>query len=177
VAGGSIGGLCAGIALRGIGCEVELYERAPGAMASRGAVIVVQDDLVRLLRRHGSPELPTVSCLQRHYLLPQGGDGIVTAMPQRFTSWHAIYLRICGPCKVKDRACAGSPMIMAHRARTFLGGTVGIACGDAQSTAVPSAGPQQLLWQRTIGPSEQRTWWRPLRGPVRPPVFSGPGLY
>jgi len=60
-------------------------------MASRGAVIVVQDDLVRLLRRHGSPELPTVSCLQRHYLLPQGGDGIVTAMPQRFTSWHAIY--------------------------------------------------------------------------------------
>jgi hypothetical protein len=36
-AGGSIGGLCAGIALRGIGCAVDVYERSPGAMASRVA--------------------------------------------------------------------------------------------------------------------------------------------
>jgi len=91
VAGGSIAGLCAGIALRGIGCAVEVYERTPGAMASRGAGIVVQDDLLRLLRRHGAPELPVTSCLQRRYLLPDGGDGVATAMPQRFTSWYAIY--------------------------------------------------------------------------------------
>jgi 2-polyprenyl-6-methoxyphenol hydroxylase-like FAD-dependent oxidoreductase len=91
VAGGSIGGLCAGIALRGIGCEVQVYERTPGAMASRGAGIVIQDDLLHLQRRHGAAELPAVSCLQRQYLLPQGGDGVATAMPQRFTSWYAIY--------------------------------------------------------------------------------------
>src|SRR5689334_2068051 len=92
VAGGSIGGLCAGIALRGIGCEVEVYERTPGAMASRGAGIVVQDDLLRLLQRHGAPELPTTSCLRRRYLLADGGDGeVVPAAPQRFTSWDAIF--------------------------------------------------------------------------------------
>jgi 2-polyprenyl-6-methoxyphenol hydroxylase-like FAD-dependent oxidoreductase len=91
VAGGSIGGLCAAIALRGMGCEVDVYERTPGAMASRGAGIVVPDDLLHLLRRHGAPELPTISCLQRQYLLPDGGDGIASAMPQRFTSWYAIY--------------------------------------------------------------------------------------
>ena len=91
VAGGSIGGLCAGIALRGIGCEVEVYERAPGAMASRGAGIVVQEDLMRLLQRHGAPELPATSCLQRQYLLPDGGDVVATAMPQRFASWYTIY--------------------------------------------------------------------------------------
>jgi 2-polyprenyl-6-methoxyphenol hydroxylase-like FAD-dependent oxidoreductase len=91
VAGGSIGGLCVGIALRGVGCDVQVYERAQGPLDSRGAGIVVQDDLLRLLRRHGAPDLPAVSCLQRQYLLPQGGDGLVTAMPQRFTSWHAIY--------------------------------------------------------------------------------------
>ena len=28
IAGGSIGGLCAGLALRGIGCDVEIFERA-----------------------------------------------------------------------------------------------------------------------------------------------------
>ncbi len=91
VAGGSIGGLCAGIALRGIGCAVEVYERTPGVMTSRGAGIVVQDDLLGLLRRHGAPELPAVSCLQRQYLLPTGGHGVVIALPQRFTSWSAIY--------------------------------------------------------------------------------------
>jgi 2-polyprenyl-6-methoxyphenol hydroxylase-like FAD-dependent oxidoreductase len=91
VAGGSIGGLCAGIALRGIGCEVEVYERTPGAMASRGAGIVVQDDLLRLLQRHGAPELPTTSCLRRQYLQPDGGDSVATPMLQRFASWYAIY--------------------------------------------------------------------------------------
>ena len=92
VVGGSLGGLCAGVALRGIGCEVEVYERAPGTMTSRGAGIVVQDTLLSLLRRHGAPELPATSCLQRRYLVPDGGDdGVVTALPQRFTSWSAIY--------------------------------------------------------------------------------------
>src|SRR5215472_5037113 len=91
VAGGSIGGLCVGIALRGVGCAVEVYERAQGAMDSRGAGIVVQNDLLNLLQRRGAPDLPAVSCRQRQYLLPQGGDGVVTVLPQRFTSWHAIY--------------------------------------------------------------------------------------
>jgi 2-polyprenyl-6-methoxyphenol hydroxylase-like FAD-dependent oxidoreductase len=61
-------------------------------MTSRGAGIVVQDALLSLLRRHGAPELPATSCLQRRYLVSDGGDeGVVTALPQRFTSWSAIY--------------------------------------------------------------------------------------
>jgi 2-polyprenyl-6-methoxyphenol hydroxylase-like FAD-dependent oxidoreductase len=91
VAGGSIGGLCAGVALRGIGGDVEVHERTPGAMTSRGAGIVVQDDLLHLLRRHGTFELPATACRQRRYLLPDGGDGVTTAVLQRFTSWDAIY--------------------------------------------------------------------------------------
>jgi len=77
--------------LRGIGCDVDVYERTPGAMTSRGAGIVVQEDLLSLLQRHGAPELPAVSCAQRLYLQPEGGDGVATPMPQRFTSWYAIY--------------------------------------------------------------------------------------
>ena len=91
VAGGSVGGLCAGVALRAIGCEVDVYERTRGAMTSRGAGIVIQEDLLRLLHQHGAPELPATSCLQRQYLLPDGGNGVVTPMPQQFTSWDAIY--------------------------------------------------------------------------------------
>jgi 2-polyprenyl-6-methoxyphenol hydroxylase-like FAD-dependent oxidoreductase len=51
IAGGSIGGPCAGVALRGIGADVHIYERVTGPMETRGAGIVVQGDVVQLLRR------------------------------------------------------------------------------------------------------------------------------
>jgi 2,6-dihydroxypyridine 3-monooxygenase len=90
-AGGSIGGLCAGIALRGIGAEVDIFERHPGPMETRGAGIVVQPERVNLLTSHAAPPLPTTGCHVRHYLDWQDGDGRTQPMPQRFTSWEAIY--------------------------------------------------------------------------------------
>lgn len=91
VAGGSIGGLCAGIALRGIGWDVDIYERASGPMTGRGAGIVVQEQLLQLLHRHGAPDLPITTCQYRQYLQPDGGDGIRIEMPLQLTSWNAIY--------------------------------------------------------------------------------------
>src|SRR5271166_494309 len=90
VAGGSIGGLCAGIALRGAGALVDIFERHVGAVETRGAGIVVQPELTSLLHRHGARPLPTTSCRMRRYLEPDGGDGRTQAMPQHFTSWEAI---------------------------------------------------------------------------------------
>jgi 2-polyprenyl-6-methoxyphenol hydroxylase-like FAD-dependent oxidoreductase len=91
VAGGSIGGLCAGLALRGAGFDVQVYERVSGPMETRGAGVVVQGDLVELLRTHGADALPTTQCRVRRYLSPDGGDGQVQRAPQDFTSWEAIY--------------------------------------------------------------------------------------
>jgi 2-polyprenyl-6-methoxyphenol hydroxylase-like FAD-dependent oxidoreductase len=79
VAGGSIGGLCAGLALNGAGFGAQVYERDPGPMNTRGAGIVVQEELTQLLRAHEAPSLPTTSCSVRRYLDPD------------FTSWEAIY--------------------------------------------------------------------------------------
>ncbi|MDN5872219.1 MAG: FAD-dependent monooxygenase [Nitrococcus sp.] len=91
VAGGSIGGLAAGIALRGIGAEVDVFEREPGPLQTGGAGIVVQPDLLDLLAHHGAPSLPMTGCSQRRYLTP-GGDAARTASArQQFTSWEAIY--------------------------------------------------------------------------------------
>ena len=59
VAGGSIGGLCAGLALRGAGFDVQVYERVSGPMETRGAGIVVQGELIDLLRTHSAGALPT----------------------------------------------------------------------------------------------------------------------
>jgi len=91
IAGGSIGGLSAGVALHGAGFDVQVYERHPGPMETRGAGIVVQGELLQLLRNNGAPPLPTTSCSIRRYLDPDGGDGQVQRAPQAFTSWEAIY--------------------------------------------------------------------------------------
>ena len=109
VVGGSIGGLCAGIALRGIGCDVEIYERTLGAMNNRGAGIVVQPQLLHLLRHSNVSELPTTSCLYRRHLLPDGGDGARMEMPLRFTSWYAIY-RTLKSAFAADRYHQGSTL-------------------------------------------------------------------
>ena len=94
VAGGSLGGLCAGVALRGQGANVDIFERNPGEMENRGAGIVVQPELTSLLQRHGAPPLPTTSCRGRRYLDSDGGNGQTQSMPQHFTSWEAIYLTL-----------------------------------------------------------------------------------
>jgi 2-polyprenyl-6-methoxyphenol hydroxylase-like FAD-dependent oxidoreductase len=91
VAGGSIGGLCAGLALRGAGFDVQVYERVSGPMETRGAGIVVQGELIDLLRTNGAGALPTTHCRVRRYLSPAGGEGEVQRAPQDFTSWEAIY--------------------------------------------------------------------------------------
>jgi 2-polyprenyl-6-methoxyphenol hydroxylase-like FAD-dependent oxidoreductase len=91
IAGGSIGGLCAGLALRGVGFDVRIYERVSGPMETRGAGIVVQGELIELLRAHGAATLPTTRCTVRRYLSPEGGEGEVQRAPQDFTSWEAIY--------------------------------------------------------------------------------------
>src|SRR5260221_9230819 len=91
VAGGSVGGLCAGVALRSAGFDVRVYERVSGRMETRGAGIVVQGELIDLLRTHGAGALPTTHCTVRRYLSPEGGEGEVQRAPQDFTSWEAIY--------------------------------------------------------------------------------------
>jgi 2-polyprenyl-6-methoxyphenol hydroxylase-like FAD-dependent oxidoreductase len=91
VAGGSIAGLCAGLALRTAGFDVHVYERAPGPMETRGAGIVVQRELLQLLEATAVPPLPTTTCRVRRFLDPSGGPGQVRPMPQAFTSWESIY--------------------------------------------------------------------------------------
>jgi len=91
IAGGSIAGLCNAITLRSIGATAKIYERVPGPMMERGAGIVVQGELLRVLRENGVGPLPFTSCRGRRYVDAEGGDGTLQSMPQEFTSWEAIY--------------------------------------------------------------------------------------
>ncbi|WP_050419483.1 FAD-dependent monooxygenase [Bradyrhizobium tropiciagri] len=91
ISGGSVAGLCNAIVLRKLGATVSVHERTPGPMLARGAGIVVQNELLRLLEDNGAGPLPFTSCRGRRYLDHDGGDGILQDMPQEFTSWEAVH--------------------------------------------------------------------------------------
>lgn len=93
VIGGSLGGLFAANALRGIGWDVTVFERVEDDLASRGAGIGVHDDLLPLLARMGLPVDESIGvmgdtrvCLDR--------SGRVTHQvirPQLQSSWARVY--------------------------------------------------------------------------------------
>ena len=94
VVGGSMGGLTAGLLLRELGFEVDVFERSPLPLEGRGAGIVLQPDTIRWFAEHGGTEaVERVSTGSSHlrYLGPD--DEILYDEPStwRFTSWTATY--------------------------------------------------------------------------------------
>ena len=166
VAGGSIGGLCAGIALRGIGAEVDVFERDRGPVDIRGAGVVVQPHLKSFLREHHAPGLAVTSCRIRRYLEPGGGDGQTQAMPQQFTSWEAIYSTLCATfpkdrhhrgAAVTDVANEPSHVVASIEGRGQVESDVLIAADGANSSARQRFLPQTVpdysgyvAWRGTI---------------------------
>ncbi|NJM72838.1 MAG: hypothetical protein HC862_23360 [Scytonema sp. RU_4_4] len=101
IVGGSMGGLCAGLALHCIGCDVEIFERTsyqeialtPGGMQSRGAGLVVQMEINRFLAERGitTAETVGVTSWKRQYIT--GDNSIIweESTPQVMTSWDMLY--------------------------------------------------------------------------------------
>jgi 2-polyprenyl-6-methoxyphenol hydroxylase-like FAD-dependent oxidoreductase len=54
IVGGSLTGLAAGILLRKIGWDVDIFERSPQSLSDRGAGIVMQQETLELLRLCGA---------------------------------------------------------------------------------------------------------------------------
>ncbi len=91
IAGGSIAGLCAGVALRFAGFDAYIFERSKSRLSSRGAGIVVQPELLGLLGSVKAPHLSITSCTHRRYVDADTGNFQDAHMPQDFTSWEAIF--------------------------------------------------------------------------------------
>jgi 2-polyprenyl-6-methoxyphenol hydroxylase-like FAD-dependent oxidoreductase len=91
VIGGSLAGLFAGTLLRSIGWEVDIYERSPHTLDSRGGGVVLQPDVVEAFQRIGIPTNALgVVANERYYL--QRDDRIqVMPMRQTLTSWNLLY--------------------------------------------------------------------------------------
>jgi 2-polyprenyl-6-methoxyphenol hydroxylase-like FAD-dependent oxidoreductase len=93
VVGGSLTGLAAGILLRKIGWEVNIFERSTQSLSDRGAGIVLQQETLELLRLCGAKGDGDVGVTlnYRKYLDVGGSVASSERMPQLMTSWGLLY--------------------------------------------------------------------------------------
>jgi 2-polyprenyl-6-methoxyphenol hydroxylase-like FAD-dependent oxidoreductase len=93
VIGGSLAGLFAGTLLRSIGWQVDIYERSPHTLDSRGGGIVLQPDVVEAFQRAGvAYQAPLgVVAHERYYLNQDGSIAQPMPMRQTLTSWNLLY--------------------------------------------------------------------------------------
>jgi 2,6-dihydroxypyridine 3-monooxygenase len=92
ISGGSIGGLCAGLALRRIGCQVRIFEQLPDVLQSPDTGSVVQLEMERFLSEHGLTTIETLSILSKKQQFLAIDDSIIweEASPQVMISWDLL---------------------------------------------------------------------------------------
>ncbi|CAJ92895.1 FAD binding domain-containing protein [Cupriavidus necator] len=93
VIGGSLGGLFAATALRAVGWNVEVFERSPSALSSRGGGIVLQPEVIRAFAFAGVVPGGAlgVRSHDRLYLDSRGTVRDRQHSPQTQTSWNTLY--------------------------------------------------------------------------------------
>lgn len=93
IIGGSLAGLFAGILLRTIGWQVDIYERSPHTLDSRGGGVVLQPDVEEALQRGGIRYKAPLGVVahERYYLNRDGGIAQPMPMRQTLTSWNLLY--------------------------------------------------------------------------------------
>ncbi len=94
IIGGSLGGLFAGTMLRTIGWDVDIYERSKHDLDSRGGGIVLQPDVVQVLRRIQVNINQLDLGVESHNRIVLNQDGTTRSnetAPQVQTSWSLIY--------------------------------------------------------------------------------------
>ena len=85
VVGGSLGGLFNAIALRSLGCEVDVFEKSSGLMKDRGAGIVFMST-----GRPPTPPLALRSAMAR--LAPSKKFGIAAGLSPFFSASSTIFI-------------------------------------------------------------------------------------
>jgi 2-polyprenyl-6-methoxyphenol hydroxylase-like FAD-dependent oxidoreductase len=93
IVGGSLGGLFAATALRAIGWQVDVFERSPAVLDSRGGGIVLQPPVIEAFDFAGIKltQALGVRSRQRVFLDAAGRIRHSEPMPQTQTSWNTLY--------------------------------------------------------------------------------------
>lgn len=93
IAGGSLGGLTAGLLVRDLGMDVTIYERSPAELEQRGAGIGFLPDSYRYLVERAGMSLDEISTFTTRiqYLSRHGEVTHDEPHSYRFSSWNMVY--------------------------------------------------------------------------------------
>ena len=93
IAGGSLGGLTAGLLLRDLGLHVTIYERSPAELQQRGAGIGFLPTSYRYLVERAGRSLDRISLVTSRirYLARTGAVTHDLQHAYRFSSWNTVY--------------------------------------------------------------------------------------
>ena len=83
VIGGSLGGLFAGLLLRSIGWDVDIYERSPHDLDSRGGGIVLQPEVLEAFRRAGVHYDTSIGVEAKERVFLDRSSGLARRLPIR----------------------------------------------------------------------------------------------
>ncbi|MBB3386555.1 FAD-dependent monooxygenase [Rhizobium sp. WW22] len=112
IVGGSLAGLFAGILLQRDGHDVKIYERSPSGLAGRGAGLVGQHDLFRILRAIGCEHVARVGVVakERIYFNRDGSIAETSRTPQMQISWDFLYSTVASHM-VAESYQIGKPVV------------------------------------------------------------------
>jgi len=93
VVGGSVGGLFAGVLLNKAGCDVTVYERSTDGLSGRGAGLVAQPEVIRILTEIGAESVSQSGVVARERIVFDQSGEIVHRVetPQAQISWDLLY--------------------------------------------------------------------------------------
>jgi len=96
IAGGSLGGLTAGLCLRDLGLDVTIYERSPAELEQRGAGIGFLPASYRYLVERARLALDEISIATTNIRYLSRAGAVVHDVPHayRFSSWNTVYRRL-----------------------------------------------------------------------------------
>jgi 2-polyprenyl-6-methoxyphenol hydroxylase-like FAD-dependent oxidoreductase len=130
IVGGSMSGLLAGIMLARRGWEVDIFERAEGELAGRGAGIVAQPELIARIEALGLDTSNLGVAVTTRQILDRAGRVTTTReCPQVMTAWERVYrlLREGFPRECYHRGCGLQEIVQSAdsvRARFSDGKTI-----------------------------------------------------
>lgn len=93
IAGGSLAGLFAGVLLRKAGHDVTIFERSMSGLAGRGAGLVAQREVFRILREIGCEHVARIGVVAKERIFLDRSGNLVQRQqtPQTQISWDVLY--------------------------------------------------------------------------------------
>jgi 2-polyprenyl-6-methoxyphenol hydroxylase-like FAD-dependent oxidoreductase len=159
VAGGSLGGLAAGLELLSAGCDVSVFERSGHVLDDRGAGIVMQAETFLLLRKYQLADEHTAGVWSRfRQYLDRNGEGRPTPSQQLMTSWGLLYGKL--------RSAFPAERYHEDRAVTSFD-------ADAEGVSVTTADGRTECAHLLVGADGSRSTIRQRLFPEVKPSYSG----